>query len=488
MKPGTCGRFEMGAGTFLLLVAIAVFSYELISLAPLEGWWLDEYFSLWATDPSDSFMHAVAARFRDTTPPLYYTALFWFRRLIGDERHAVLCLNLFALAAAATTVCLASRKSATVGWALAGSAVFLCSGPVLSTVMEGRTYLLALAVSFVVSWFCALAVEERNSRPGVTAFALLGVVAGSTHLYAALFCCCCSAGLILFGICGRRRDLMRPALAMGVTAGVITLGFLAWVSDLAPTWIVFSYDTVMAHFAEVARRTFGATAALVFFAVMLACALLLPRTRPLAAVFAAALALFFTIPVLASFWHPVIASNYLMIGAPSVIVLAVFWIMALVDRRFPAQSLRAGWAGALACAVLLLATDVEGYSSARFVVSIKSIWSGADFVASHVAGCPSGSIHIYPAVPQIFATAAHAPESVFVDAKASRNQPRDVAAGKCPILGWAEHIFHGEGVGFTPNFVFNASDEELLKILHIDATPAEVRIDRHWSGYVVTRR
>ena len=108
-------RFGSGSATCLLVVAIAVFSYEFRWLAPLKGWWLDEYFSLWSTDPSNSFMQAIANSFRDTTPPLYYTALFWFRRLIENERYAVLCLNLFALAVALIAVCLASRKSATVG-------------------------------------------------------------------------------------------------------------------------------------------------------------------------------------------------------------------------------------------------------------------------------------------------------------------------------------------------------------------------------------
>ncbi len=483
-----CDRFGSGSAACLLLVAIAIFSYELSSLAPLKGWWLDEYFSLWSTDPSNSFMHALADRFRDTTPPLYYTALFWFRRLIDNERYAVLCLNLFALAVAVMAVCLASRKSATVGWALAGSAVFLCSGPVLSTVMEGRTYLLGLAVTFVISWFCALAVEVRDSRPGLTAFALVGAVAGLTHLYAALFCCCCAAGLMLLGAYGQRRDLMRPALAMGVTAGVITLAFLAWVIDLAPTWIAFSYGAVVTHLSNVSRRAFGSTASLAFFVAMFVSAFFLSRTRPLAVVFASALALFVTIPVLASFWRPIITAQYWAIGASSVIVLVVFWIRALPDRRFPMQSFRSCWAVAFACAVFLLVTDFGGYSSARFVIFTKPNWSGAELVASHIADCPSGSVHIYPGVFNLFAIAAHAPEAVFVDAKSSRDEPVSAAAAKCPVLGWAEHIFHGERSNSQENFVLNASDEELLHILHIDASPDQVRIDRHWSGYVVTRR
>lgn len=131
--------------------------------------------------------------------------------------------------------------------------------------------------------------------------------------------------------------------------------------------------------------------------------------------------------------------------------------------------------------------DFGGYRQARLAIVSKPDWRGADLVASRVRRCPPGSVHVYPALPNFFATATDAPESVFVAATSPRTEFISVGASKCDVLGWAEHVFHGEHAGTQKNFVLTASDEELLHLLRIDAAPAEVRIDRHWSGYVVTR-
>jgi hypothetical protein len=99
-------------GIFILLVAIIVFVLETGSILPVNGWWLDELWSLWATDPSLSFADAFAHRIvNDTTPPLYYVALFWVRRLIADDQSAVVALNLGVMVVLFATMTAASRKS-----------------------------------------------------------------------------------------------------------------------------------------------------------------------------------------------------------------------------------------------------------------------------------------------------------------------------------------------------------------------------------------
>lgn len=479
--PWTC------SAAIVLSVAAAILAYELTFLVPLKGWWLDEYFSLWSTDPSNSFANAFAGRFRDTTPPLYYTALFWFRRFIRDEHVAVVCLNISALAAALITICLASRKATMTGWALVGFAVFLCSGPVLSALLEARVYLLALCITLVVSWFSALAVTQPDTRPGAAAFALVGGLAGLTHLYAALFCCCSSAGLLLVCLLDRRRDVMRPAMAMGIASAIIATAFLVWAIDLAPTWITFSLAAVSAAISEMAYQTFGFMVAVAIFAAVLASALLSKQTRPMATLFASAWIMFLLLPVLASFWRPMVTGRYLLVGAPSAIVFLLFGVKHLTDRRPPGASFTTVWLAIVACGALLTVMNFGGYHRARLAIVSKPDWRGADLVASRVRECPRGSVHVYPALPNLFAVAAGAPENVFVDAKSPRTEFIGVAASKCDVLGWAEHVFHGEHAAFQENFVLTASDEELLHILRIDAAPAEVRINRHWSGYVVTR-
>jgi hypothetical protein len=126
---------------------------------------------------------------------------------------------------------------------------------------------------------------------------------------------------------------------------------------------------------------------------------------------------------------------------------------------------------------------------ARKLTSEKTIWIVAGYVAAHIANCPAGSVHVHPGVIFQFSTAAHAPVSLFVNAEAPDTNFLAATDTKCPVLGWAEHIFRSPysdvQVGY---FVPNAPAEELLRIAKIKASPREVNIDRHRSGFVITRR
>jgi hypothetical protein len=358
----------------------------------------------------------------------------------------------------------------------------------LRYVVEGRSYLLALTLAFAASWFCALAIEAREGRPTLTAFALVGIIAGLTHIYAALFCCCLATGLTVLSFSKQRRDLLGPALAMGVSAGIVTLGFTAWVIHLAPTWIEFSYRSVLAAFEEVRQLAFGPWLAVALFIVLFGSGLILPLTRPLAAAFVSAWALFVLIPLLVSLQQPIIRGRYWLIGAPSLVVFAVFLMRAFFKLGSQTYRSRCYWAVSFASLIFLGIIDVSGYFQARAFIAEKSIWKGAGFVAIHITNCPTASVHVSPGVMNEFAMAAHVPASLFVDANSPETEFVSVANSRCPVLGWAEHIFHGEDSGFEKDFVLKASSEELLRILKIHALSSEVNIDRHWSGFVVTRR
>jgi hypothetical protein len=65
-----------------------------------------------------------------------------------------------------------------------------------------------------------------------------------------------------------------------------------------------------------------------------------------------------------------------------------------------------------------------------------------------------------------------------VDA-AKASTPLGVSDTMCPILGWAEAVNMQDGLRRT--------DEELLRLLKIDSSPAQVQIDRHGSGYIVAK-
>lgn len=82
-----------------LVAVVMVFGLEIRQISPINGWSVDELYSVWASDLSHDFIDAFFQRILpDTSPPICYSALFWARRIIADERTATIALNLLALA------------------------------------------------------------------------------------------------------------------------------------------------------------------------------------------------------------------------------------------------------------------------------------------------------------------------------------------------------------------------------------------------------
>ena len=100
-------------------------------------------------------------------------------------------------------------------------------------------------------------------------------------------------------------------------------------------------------------------------------------------------------------------------------------------------------------------------------------------MAPLVQGCPAASVHT-SGDTALFATAAHLPEALFVDATSPATEFLTFGSSRCPVLGWAEHLDYAK--------VSSVSDEELLVSLKIDAPVSEADIRRHSTGFVVTRR
>jgi hypothetical protein len=103
-----------------------------------------------------------------------------------------------------------------------------------------------------------------------------------------------------------------------------------------------------------------------------------------------------------------------------------------------------------------------------------------------IQNCPARSVHVSttklssPALgpgvyPYAFVTKM--PENIFIDSEIEREGGHSSIDSSCPVLGWAEHISD-----------LQKSDSELLSLLKISATPADVEIRRHKTGYVVLQR
>ena len=479
-----------------LLVAVsALFVGAEVSINAVNGLWGDELASLWFSDVSLPFTRAFSERFvLDNTPPLYYTVLYWVRWLISDDRTAILAVNIAAIMIAAGAVFVASRRAGLSKLAVVGLAAFVLSGPVLLFASEGRSYCLGMAVVFVASWYAALAVKDPHDRPVLASFIALGAVAALTHVYAALICGGLGAGLLILSLFSRRRDLIGPGLALGLSASVV---FVIWLSmtwssmGYVPSWIEFSPKAVLVAAGYVKNLAVGGNLALPLLIFLLVFGMLDRATRPFFIAFGGAFALFVLLPLIASLKQPIIVGRYWLVGAPALITLVIFaaWTWFFASDRIPKQ--RNMRLVAISGALLFLGADnIHGFIAARtYVAKEKMIWRGAKIVRPLLDRCPAGVIHIAtdlrhqsPSWIWPFSKMTGASISLFVDARLQSTQNISPAMTPCPVLGWAEHIM-SEG-----DFISQDTDADLVQLLKIEASPQEVDVRRHRTGFVVLKR
>lgn len=457
-------RTAVLGAAFIILAAVQLW------LAPGQGWWNDEMFSLWASDPAGGLFTHVAS---DSNPPLYFIMLQFVRTLFADPRTAVMASSLIILITTSAFVLSISRTPEWRAWGAIAIAAFVVNGVVAFMFQEARAFLLGASIVFAAAWQCMLIVADANAPRRPIALGVLGLLAALTHFYAALALGSLAAGLVGWGVIGRRRDLVIPGLILGASA-VLTFG--AWygyasarVANIA--WIQFSVDAVREALWYVRSLVLGPAwmvlplASLFGFAAWRA-----PALRPNLVVLAVAGALFFLLPVLISLKTPIIMGRYWTIGAALMPIALV-----LIAREFwsnPAQTRGKLIVGAAAGFVFLSAGF--GAIGARRLMQVEPVWSGASLVAERAASCAPGSIGV-PDQPHLYATASALPENLFVPA------PQASAPTGCAVLGWAEHVLRGDG------YSLNAPEADLLEMVGVAAPAEGVTIERHASGFVILR-
>ena len=468
-------------GVPMLLVAVILFCVELRWISLVNGWWIDELFSIWATDPSRGFVDVFVHRILpDTTPPLYYVLLFFTRRLMPDALTAITVLNVASLAVAFVATGVVSWRAGMLGWALATEAFFILSGPVLRYALEGRSYIIALSITFVASWYCALAVELPDKRPRLLSFGLVGVIAGFIHLFAAMFCGSLAAGLVGIGLLTKRKELWTLGLTLGISTCAIIVPWLsirfAMISLDNMSWIEFSFRSLLRAYWDIKLLTLGSRPAFLLLVAFFGAGSMLPATRPLTGVFGLAFVFFLLLPILGSFVQPIIG-RWWLVGAPAVVVFVSFVVRALFLRTASSAHARLCWVATFAGLTFFLITDISGFFAARAFTADKRIWSGVSIAAPLLQHCPPRSVHV-TAAPHSFAFVAHAPEELF--ASVDENTPwigsRD---STCPVLGWAEHIVFLDHTTLPDDYVLTASDDELLRLLKFKPSP------RKWTSIAI---
>jgi hypothetical protein len=464
--------------------AFLAFLLERSAIAAVNGWWQDELYAIYASDPAEPLSVVFLGRiWPDTTPPLYGLLLYAARALVHDDRWAVFVLNTGAILVAVGAVMVSGRRAGIAGLALAASIAFLLSGPVVRFASEARPYALAIAVAFAASWLSALAIQAPHARPSKIGFAMIGIIGALTHIYAALLCGSFAVALIALAVVWRRSDLMAAGLTLGISASVV---FVIWLALWLPSaslerlyWMKFSYETVIAALWEAKQLAIGPHL-LAALAALLAFGLLWPATRMLTSAFCIAFAVFLAVPLVVSLWQPIIFGRYWVQGAPALVVLLAFlaktWLLDHIGRSSRLVSIT----GALAAIGLLAISDAAGFMTARAFTAAKPAWKGAAVVVPLVRNCPAASVHVNGFVP-FFAYAARAPDAVFADIREPTTKPISAANMACPVLGWAEEPHPAD-------FMRRATDGDVMELMKIEASPPEVEIWRHRTGFVILQR
>jgi len=472
-------RWLMVGGALLLLI----FAAEQISIARINDWWIDELFSLWASDPSLGFGALFAARIApDSNPPLYFSALHFARVVIPHDQTAIYALNLTALAAAIAVVIHMCGRAAMLAPGLLGSGVFLLSGPVLRYIPEARSYFLAIAFVFAASWYAAMLIMQNRWRPLLWLPVLLGAGAALAHLFAALACGVLAAGMLYAAFIQARRDIAVQSIVFGLSASLISLAWLGLAG--APTgnvgWIKFSLQSMRVAVWELKELAFGSRVGLLAFAGLLAFGLIHRPTRVLTSAFCVPFFLFAALPLIISLKMPIIVGRYWMIGMPMAITLAAL----LAEAWYRQAGFSLQWSipsiGQGLAVLFFLSSSIGGFAAAHRFTATKPAWKGATVVAPLVKSCPAQSVRVLGATT-LYALASDLSHTFFVDA-AGTNAATAIDSSTCPVFGWAEHL------GREDDYLEHATDEQLLEDLHLTAPPEQYEIRRHGSGYVVLRK
>jgi hypothetical protein len=471
----------------------------------INGFWLDEIYSLIASDPSHSFGDDFVRRMAsDTMPPGFYSLLYFARIFVKDSRIAVMIVNCAILALAAVVVVISARRARVIPLALLCISAFIMSSPVIYYTPEARSYLLAFALTFVISWRVSLQLTEKDSRPFALGYAALGLLAALTHIYASLYCCCVAAGMIAVAMKYPRRPfLFRDAIVLALSAGLSSCLWLIAVrhSLNRVDWLNMFFNV------RWVLNSFGLVFMLAGGPVVIAMMIIFARlpvdrrieARPLTLAFSIAYFLFFVVPILVSFKRPVIMGRYWLVGFPGIVVFVVFQLAVLfpelVGKDHPPGEFDRSRHTCAALAVLWMAISLGGVCL-RFYD--KTVWRGLGDVKPLIASCPEGSIHIGTGlikkdkfylstarhfglgIPQLFGALAEVSPDIFVPILGSDGPLLAAGDAKCPVLGWAEHL--------NADALKNFSDADLLRLLKIEASNKDLDIRRHRFGYVVLLR
>lgn len=461
----------------------SVATLEQIIIASLNGWWADELFALWASDRNTDFVELFRARIAtDSNPPLYFSLLHVARLVIDEDRTAVIILNVAVLLTGTTAAFAIGRRLRDQGWITLCVGLFVLGGPIAAYLPEARTYCLAITASFVAVLLVAYTVLNTNLRYGCTPFIMIGLIAGLSHVYAALLCCALAVALVVLDIVSGSCRLLRPAFALTASALASSAVWMIIWFRLGPgtlgqvSWIPFTAASVWESGRGALNLTYGDCSIGIGSTLLVMTGLIYPSSRRLSLLVAVSVLLFIAVPIVISYRVPIILTRYWLVGSPLLVApLALLIACWRAELALPKAVIP------LAVSLIAIFLPLSFWAAAKFVAA-KPVWRGYEIVKAELSSCENEAVHVLGFTPG-FSILSGVPESTFVDVRTlSASKRLDDKA--CPVLGWSEHYV----LRFGPDYVARATSEDLLALLKLAYTPAEVLIDRHSTGFVVTRR
>jgi hypothetical protein len=468
----------------VLCIAALIVLYQQLAVSAINGWWADELFALWASDPELRFGVLLTERIgADSNPPLYFSLLAIIRMIGLPPRPAVVFLNVLCVVMASISVLWTARNNNRLWLGSAVVALFLTSASTVIFLQEARSYMIALSAVLVASWFAFLCIDRALAWPSL---AVCGILCALTHLFAAIAACALAGGLCICGASRRQIALIGSGIALGASAVLTSAAWLFAWKVLGPGgfqqigWIPFTRASVWEAFVGASVLSFGTLYVWAVVAIAVAFGLLSRRAFLATVSFIVALILFALVPIVLSFGVPMVIARYWAIGAPMVIV----GICSIIAVGFSAcRTAVSTWIGfaALFLAVLGI-VSVGTRHGLHFIDREKPSWRVAPTIAELVRDCPRHAVHTLGFQPGFSIATGLSPDQ-FVDVR-TLPQPTASPESSCPVLGWTEHYV----LRFGEKFVGEASDADLLKLLKLDVSPEKVTIFRRKNGYVVCRK
>ena len=416
-------RLLLGAGLAAHVLAVVV--------TWRAGFWFDEYFTLWATDPSLDFGTLFRTRIApDSNLPTYYLLIAGLRRAGLPDGVLGLVVAEASYAAAVLVVWWRGRRAGLEVAAAAAIAGFLAAGPVIANAAELRVFGPTLAAVFALGWIGLESLAPERPAPSAWLAGALGALAAGLHLFGGLAAGGLALGMLAADVRTPRR--WPAALAMGGAATAVSLAFVLanWSSGRFVAWIRFDVASVATAYFSATIVAFGFGLAVLPLVRLSGLVRDDAATARIARAAGVAFAAFVLLPILASFVRPIIVPRYLVIGGP------LLWLLPAFGLAIGATEPVRRWS-----MVTLAALLIGGPAAAALDLGRRPVWEGGALVGALGRGCPAGSIAVLgarvaeqnAAMIHGYALASGLPEATFTVGPVPPDR-------SCPVAGWAEHI------------------------------------------------